>query len=142
MARHRASPDQSPGDLLKTLSLQEWEAEFPVLAAVLRETLRLQLPGTMFRRNGTGSDIVIGEEEVIPAGAYAAYTVAFTHLDPELYPEPHKFDPGRYIDSGGKSEPHTYLGWGSGRHFCGKSFRKNFCSYRWIAERLTCHVTF
>lgn len=59
MTRHPASPDQSRGDLLKMLSLQKFEARFPVLGTVLQETLRLQLPSTMFRTNETDSDIVI-----------------------------------------------------------------------------------
>ncbi|KAG8412481.1 hypothetical protein J3459_015945 [Metarhizium acridum] len=123
LAKHRESTVQTPNDILKSLSLQEWESCFPVVGICLRETLRLQLPGTMFRRNASGIDVPIGSSgEVIPNGAYAAYAVADVHLNPELYPEPHEFNPGRYLDSP-KTHPeeaHSYLGWGSGRHVCGK----------------------
>ena len=93
-----------------------------MLGLCLRETLRVQLPGTMFRKNATDSDIPIGSSgEVIPPGAFAAYAVADTHLDSYLYPDPFRFNPGRYLDSESTpSGPHTYLGWGSGRHACGK----------------------
>ncbi|KFA54601.1 hypothetical protein S40293_02211 [Stachybotrys chartarum IBT 40293] len=120
MAKRRAHPGQTPNETLASLTLQDWESGLPTVGLCLRETLRMQLPGTMFRRNATGADVPIGSSgEVIPAGAYAAYPVADTHLDRELYPDPFRFNPGRYIDAEGTStEPHTYLGWGSGRHVC------------------------
>jgi sterol 14-demethylase len=83
----------------------------------------MQLPGAMLRRNGGSADIPIGNSgEVIPAGSYAAYPVADAHMDPALYPDAHSFDPGRYLGSKPKHQegPHTYLGWGSGRHVCGE----------------------
>ncbi len=55
---HRASPAQSARDILDTLPLAAWETGFPVLDACLRETLRVAMPGAVFRRNLNGRDVV------------------------------------------------------------------------------------
>ena len=60
MAKRRAHPGQTPNETLASLSLQDWESGLPTVGLCLRETLRMQLPGTMFRRNATGADVPIG----------------------------------------------------------------------------------
>ncbi|KAM7210435.1 Cytochrome P450 [Rhypophila decipiens] len=124
VAKYRTSSSQTPNQVLQCLSLQQWESEaFPIISACLKETLRTHLPGAMLRRNATGRDIPIGASgQMIPAGSYAAYSVADTHLNAELYPDPNTFNPGRHLGSRLELKPppgsHTYLGWGSGRHVC------------------------
>lgn len=124
IAKIRKSQNQSAHDILGSLSLQEWELEFPVIVAAFRETVRLAMPGAMFRKNASGSAISIGDTgEVIPDGSYASFLMDNVHMDSKLYPEPSKFDPGRYLlENGGlndqEHQPHTYVGWGSGRHLC------------------------
>jgi cytochrome P450 len=121
--KHRKYTEQTSTEILSGLSLQQWETDFPVIAGCVKETLRLQLPGTMFRKNDSNSDIPIGNTgEVIPAGAYALYVVADTHRDPNLYKDPQSFNPGRHIDTDAYRDrgPHSYLGFGSGRHVCRK----------------------
>lgn len=125
IASHRTSPDQSARDVLASLTLAEWESEFPVVNACLRESMRITLPGAVFRRNISDHDIPIGNSgEVIPPGAFAAYHLEDVHFDPELYPEPYTYDPGRFLGEGdriGKAGgPHSFVGWGSGRHPCCK----------------------
>lgn len=128
------SYQSGPNEVLESLSLQEWESKFPILGMCLRETIRIALPGAMFRRNVSGNDIHIGTSgEVIPPNAYAAYIVADAHLDPGLYKSPETFDPSRWdVDETSQSQgvgkattekQHDYLGWGSGRHLCGKSHK-------------------
>lgn len=135
---------QSDSDVLATFTLQHWEGAagngFPVLAACLKEALRLLLPGAMFRKNISGRDITTpsptpssgsggrGEREqqqlVIPADSYAVYSVADIHMDERVYPDADSYDPSRWLDEDdsrrGGQEPHTYLAWGSGRHACGE----------------------
>ncbi|KAI1076373.1 cytochrome P450 6A1 [Whalleya microplaca] len=121
IAKHRASPSQSAADVLGSLSIEAWEADFRLVDLCLRETIRLCLPGTSFRKNTSGRDLPIGGTgEVVPRGAYAAYLVDDVFMDPQIYAEPRRFDPGRYFEERAedKKVPHAYLGWGAGRHPC------------------------
>jgi sterol 14-demethylase len=71
-ANHRASAGQSASDVLDTLTLDDWEYEFPILRNSLRGAVRVALAGALFRRNTSGGDIAIGETgEVVPDGSYA-----------------------------------------------------------------------
>lgn len=124
VARHQTDPDQSAADVLDTLSLEVWETEFPMIDICLRETIRLVVPGAMFRKNTSGSDIPIGSSgEVIPNGAFASYLLDNMHMNSDFYPDPLKFNPGRYLDNSVEAtkQPHVYLGWGSGRHPCSRN---------------------
>lgn len=125
IAKNRRSRSQSAHDILAGVSLQEWEVEFPVIVACFRETVRLAMPGAMFRKNSSGRAVSIGDTgEVIPDGAYASFLTDNVHMDSGLYPEPLRFNPGRYLQDSDsdtqEKEPHTYIGWGSGRHLCRK----------------------
>lgn len=128
ISRHRKSTEQSAADVLDTLTLEEWENEFPVIDICLRESIRIVVPGCMFRKNTSGSDIPIGDTgEVIPHGSFASYLLDNMHMNPEVYPDPLKYEPGRHLDASaqGKKEPHLFLGWGTGRHPCmGMRFAK------------------
>lgn len=73
LRRHRQNGEkQSVGEVLAGLTLDEWEAEFPVIQLCLKETTRLQVVGTSFRRNVSGKDVVLGSKgEVVPHGGFA-----------------------------------------------------------------------
>ncbi|KAG6363983.1 hypothetical protein INS49_009086 [Diaporthe citri] len=89
LLEHRKTPSQSHNEILESLSLQDWETEFPVLYSCLQETLRLTSTGTFFRKNVSGADIRIGDSaEVVPNNSYAAYLPDNVHMDPRLYPDP------------------------------------------------------
>ncbi|KAH6656578.1 cytochrome P450 6A1 [Truncatella angustata] len=128
IARHRTSASQSRYDVLDTLSLDAWESEFGLIDLSLRESIRLGIPGSSFRKNTTGADIPIGKTGgVVPDGAFATYLLDDVHMDPAIYSEPMRFDPGRYMPDRAEDKkiPHSYLGWGSGRHPClGMKFAK------------------
>ncbi|PFH49347.1 hypothetical protein AMATHDRAFT_76242 [Amanita thiersii Skay4041] len=110
------SPSSSLSSLcarLATIPLETWELETPVLDAIVRETTRVAQPHTAMRRN-LGPELYINNKR-IPTGAYVVYPFSDVHLDPELYPDPWKFDPGR------KEVKHTqfgYVGWGGGKTTC------------------------
>ncbi|KAH8896930.1 cytochrome P450 6A1 [Thozetella sp. PMI_491] len=127
VAKHRTSPNQSPHDVLDTLSLDDWEKEFPIINLSLRECIRFGLTGADFRKN-VGPDLQIGKSgEVIPKDAYAVFLIDNVHMNPEVYRDPETFDPGRYLDDRAedRKSPHAYIGWGSGRHHClGTRFAK------------------
>lgn len=136
--RRRKRPEETAADILDTLTVEEFEAEFPLIDLCLREAIRLGLPGMSCRKNLSGRDIpIVGTREVIPNGAFAAYWMDDVSRNPDLYTDPDSFDPGRYLDGRNedKKAPHGYLGWGAGRHPCCKSrFLEYFhllcnCSY-------------
>jgi cytochrome P450 len=128
VARYRSSTRQSPIDILDALSLEEWETEFPIIDLSLRESIRLGLTGTDYRKNVGDGDVQIGKTgEVIPKGTYAVFLIDNVHLDPEIYQDPLSFDPSRYRDDRAEDKklPHSFVGWGSGRHPClGMRFAK------------------
>lgn len=98
---------------LSSIPLEAWESEVPILDAIIRETTRLAQPHAAMRRN-VGPELYINNK-LIPTDAYVVYPFSDVHLDPEIYPDPWRFDPGR------KEASHAsfaYLGWGGGKkHF-------------------------
>lgn len=127
LARHRASPEQTVAQIFAALTVDEWEAEFPSIDLVLRECIRLQLVGTAFRRNVSDHDVVISKatNEIIPKDAFAMYLIDDVHMNPAIYPDPERFDPGRFERGEDKKAEFSYVGWGMGRHPClGMRFAK------------------
>lgn len=106
--RPEAAASVSLPSLLASIPLEAWEAETPVLDALIHETLRIAQPHTAMRRN-LGPDTVI-DSKTIPSGAYVVYPFSDVHLNPELYPDPWKFDPSRKE----AKSPFGYVGWGGG----------------------------
>jgi len=93
---------------LSSIPFSAWENEAPVLDMLIRESVRLSQGFVSFRRN-VGPDMYI-DGKVIPTGALVAYPSADVHLDPDLYPDPWKFDPARPPPKANLA----YLGWGVG----------------------------
>jgi len=129
VAKKRTSPLQTPADVLDTLTIDEWESEFPLGDLALRECIRFTVPGTSFRKNASGHDIEIAGSKVefIPNGAFAAYLLEDTHFDPKIYSDMYSYDPGRFLEDRAedKKVAHGFLGWGAGRHPClGMRFAK------------------
>ncbi|GAB7351153.1 hypothetical protein MBLNU459_g1606t1 [Dothideomycetes sp. NU459] len=118
VARYDADTSRPLRERLSSIPLEAWESEFHLLDLCLRESIRLQF-GTAFRRNNTDKPVMIGKEQ-IPPGAYATYTIGDIHLNPEVYSEPFKFDPGRFLPDRAedKKTVHGFLGWGVSRHPC------------------------
>ncbi|KAJ8603560.1 hypothetical protein MRB53_042103 [Persea americana] len=124
IAKHSSGSSGSVIDKLQTLPLDAWEKEMPVLYMVLRESIRLNLPGTLFRKNIGDTPVAFGDN-VVPPGAFASFHIATIHQNPDIYTDPLKFDPGRYTPERAedKKEKYGYVGWGVSRHPClGKRF--------------------
>jgi sterol 14-demethylase len=108
---------------------------------VLKESIRLQLPGAAFRKNVSGRPIPLNKEgtEVIPTDAYAAFAVRDIHRNTTIYTDPEKFDPERYFPDRAedKNKQFAWIGWGVGRHPClGMRFAKlenNIITAFWMA---------
>ncbi|KAF2464350.1 cytochrome P450 6A1 [Lindgomyces ingoldianus] len=113
---------------LDDVPLEAWETEFPIVDLCLRDSIRLNLLGTAFRKNISGKAIPTGNgHEVIPPNTFVTYATGDVHLDPTIYKDPEKWDPSRYLPDRAEDKKKTYgfLGWGVGRHPClGMRFAK------------------
>jgi cytochrome P450 len=86
----------------------------PVLDAFVKETLRLRPPAAATLRR-TVRPVEVGGRQV-PSGQRVALSILRTHLDPEVFPDPGRFDPGRF--TAGPIDPFAYLPFGYGARHC------------------------
>ena len=79
------------------VSLQKLE-QLPYLTAVIKEGLRLSF-GVSHRTQRIAPDTaMVYKDWLIPAGTPVGMTNMLTHLDAEIFPEPHAFRPERWLD--------------------------------------------
>jgi hypothetical protein len=69
-AKYSTNSKASLVDQLDSLPLEIWETKFPFLDMCLKDTIRLQLPAALLRKNISGSEVGIGDE-ILPNGAIA-----------------------------------------------------------------------
>lgn len=110
-------PSATLDEKLAAIPVSAWEDEFPILEACTRESQRIVGAGVTLRRN-IHEETKVGEQ-VVKRGDFLAYSVADVHLNPEYYPDPYKYDPGRWL----RPDPvpdttYPFLGWGAGRYPC------------------------
>ncbi|KAI9723793.1 MAG: hypothetical protein M1828_004043 [Chrysothrix sp. TS-e1954] len=134
--RYAKDPSSPLLDQLEQVPLHVWESGFTINDLCLKESIRLQLLGSVLRRNVSGEDIEIpnsaaksptGKPEIIPNGAVVTYHVAEVHNNPDIYKDPEIWDPSRYMEGReeDKKREYAWLGWGAGRHPClGMRFAK------------------
>ncbi|KAF3011131.1 hypothetical protein E8E13_011429 [Curvularia kusanoi] len=127
-AKHARDPSAPLRHQLNDVPLEAWEADFPMVDLCLKDSIRLNLLGTAFRKNISGRPLPTGNGmEVIPTDAYVTYATADVHQDPSIYSNPEVWDPARYLPGReeDKKSPHAWLGWGVARHPClGMRFAK------------------
>lgn len=86
-------------------------------ARVLDETLRLHPPFWMIDREAVADDVFDGMR--IPAGTIVAPYLYGTHRNPDLWPDPETFDPGRFEDRVRRGRhPYAHLPFGGGPRLC------------------------
>ncbi|WP_369144087.1 cytochrome P450 [Streptomyces sp. R44] len=83
--------------------------------AVLSETLRLYPTGWLLPRHSAADETLDGW--AIPAGTDLLVCPYLTHRDPEVWPEPEVFDPGRF-PARSPLPPGAYLPFGMGPRAC------------------------
>lgn len=119
LSRHLSESDPSATFYEKLLAvpMSAWEDELPIMDACIRESQRMITTGIALRRNIREDMKIAGR--VVKRGDFLAYPVSEVHLDPELYPEPHKYEPRRWLQPDPESKAiYQFLGWGAGRHYC------------------------
>lgn len=88
------------------------------LDLVMKESLRLVAPVPSLSRYTVKDTEVLGH--FIPAGTMVSVTPHFTHHMAELWPDPERFDPGRFAEDRREDKVHRYA-WepfGGGVHKC------------------------
>lgn len=85
-----------------------------LLDAAIKETLRLTPIIPMVGRVLTKSTTIGGID--IPAGGVALASIYLVHRRADLWPEPERFDPSRFV--GKKVDPSTYFPFGGGARRC------------------------
>jgi sterol 14-demethylase len=90
----------------------------PLLEAALKETLRLHPPLILLLR--VAKEDVEFAGHLVPAGTMVGATPKVSNRIPEDFPEPERFDPGRYLDRRQEDLTNrwTWIPFGAGRHRC------------------------
>ncbi|MFJ8430914.1 cytochrome P450 [Kitasatospora sp. NPDC094019] len=113
-----------------TVPTTEALARLTYTRAVTQEVVRLHAPNAFLMRTAR-VPVTLGAYR-IPAGTELLYSLTAVHRDPALYPDPLRFDPGRWYDADGAEGGGTggtatarqaFLPFGAGKHKCiGETF--------------------
>ncbi|KAK5994116.1 Cytochrome P450 monooxygenase -like protein [Cladobotryum mycophilum] len=121
LEKRRRTKTETRLETFQRFTLDDWENELSLLHMALKESMRFIMAGTVIRKNISGKDIPLADTGlVIPKDSIAVYATADAHLDPQIYPDPMKWDPDRHSEerAEGANVPHSFIGWGSGHHTC------------------------
>ncbi|MFJ4192414.1 cytochrome P450 [Kitasatospora sp. NPDC089509] len=106
--------DAAVGD--REVSADDLDA-LPLLRRVVDETLRLEGPAWMLTRRAAEAVDVGGR--TLPAGTALWYSPYLLHHDPDRYPDPHRFDPDRWLTApAGESADALFIPFGAGIRAC------------------------
>ncbi|XP_055697213.1 probable cytochrome P450 6a13 [Phlebotomus papatasi] len=98
--------------------------EFTYLRQCIDETLRIYPPGVLLFRLSVENYRVPNTDLIIEKGTQVLIPVMGIHMNPDIYPNPHVFDPDRFTsDNSNNRHPMAYLPFGDGPRNCiGKRF--------------------
>ncbi|MFI6690785.1 cytochrome P450 [Streptomyces sp. NPDC050433] len=83
---------------------------------LVSETLRLYSPAWLVTRKAI-SDVSLGEFS-LPAGTDVIWSAYALHRDPDLYPDPLRFDPDRWLPERPQPPKGAFIPFGSGKRMC------------------------
>lgn len=91
-----------------------------LLHAAMKETLRMHPPLIFLMRKVLEPRPALNGKYVIPEGDYLVASPAIAGILPDIYAEPDKWDPDRFLPPRQEdlAAPYSFLGFGSGRHGC------------------------
>lgn len=100
------------------LQLRDLE-QLPYLTAILMECMRLSpAVGTRLQRIAPDRDLIYGEW-VIPRGTPVGMTTWLMHTDPDVYADPMRFNPDRWMDpTARKAFDKFYAPFSKGQRIC------------------------
>ncbi|MGZ8187881.1 MAG: cytochrome P450 [Methylosarcina sp.] len=91
--------------------------EIPVLENVIKEVLRLH-PPLIFLIRKVMRDFHF-KDYTVKAGKYVCVSPRVSHRIAEVFPDPEKFDPGRYSEARQEdARPFSWIAFGGGKHKC------------------------
>ncbi len=91
--------------------------EIPILENVIKEVLRLH-PPLIFLIRKVMKDFHF-KDYTVKAGKYVCASPRVSHRIAEIFPEPEKFDPDRYLeDRKEDAQPFSWIAFGGGKHKC------------------------
>ncbi|NP_001165941.1 cytochrome P450 6CK3 isoform X1 [Nasonia vitripennis] len=94
-------------------------SELSYLNLVLQETLRKHTPLPVLNRIAIEDFSIPDSDIVIRKNTRIAISTHGLHHDPDIYPDPEKFDPTRFTpENKAKRHSSTYLPFGTGPRFC------------------------
>ncbi|MFE7899562.1 cytochrome P450 [Streptomyces sp. NPDC057424] len=126
LARHPAIEERVREEVLEVVGERDFTmadvGNLPYNRRVLQELMRVRQPILVISRRAV-RDFPLGGGHV-KAGTELFYSPYATHRDPELFPDPLRFDPDRWLDRSAASLPKgAYTPFGAGpRHCIGEQF--------------------
>lgn len=106
----------------------------PYARAVLDETMRLYPPAWLITRKALEADTLAGHD--IPAGALVIMSPWLLHRHPDVWADPDRFAPERFLD--GSADRTAYIPFGAGPRMCiGRDFAylEGVLMLSWLAGR-------
>lgn len=105
------------GDLKKKPTCNDLQ-NFKYLERCIKETLRLY-PSVHFIARTLGQDLTTRGGYVLPKDTNAVIHIYDVHHNPEIYPDPEKFDPDRFLpENVQKRHPYAFLPFSAGPRNC------------------------
>ncbi|XP_021940758.1 cytochrome P450 4C1-like isoform X1 [Zootermopsis nevadensis] len=89
--------------------------EMQYLELCIKETMRMFPVAPLIGRRLT-ADVQL-EDAVVPAGSSVVVCIQHLHMDPEFFPDPHKFIPERFLPDN-KRHPFSYVPFSAGPRNC------------------------
>lgn len=112
--RLRAELDEVLGDRLPELGDLD---KLAYTEQVIKEAMRIYPPAWMFERQALADD-VLGDYR-LPAGYLVGISPWTLHRDPQVYPDPERFDPDRFApEAVAARNRYSYLPFGGGQRTC------------------------
>lgn len=91
-----------------------------LLHSAMKETLRMHPPLIFLMRKVLEPRLALHGKFLIPENDYIVVSPSVSGMLPEIYAQPNKWDPDRFLPprEEDKVAPYSFLGFGAGRHGC------------------------
>jgi cytochrome P450 len=90
--------------------------KLPWATAVISEAMRLYPPAWTIERTAVADDEVCGTP--VPGGSMVAILPYLIHRNPDVWPNPAGFDPGRFLPGAPQRHRYAWIPFGGGRRGC------------------------